>query len=473
MNLNELNRIVQAGESETVEFKKSTGQLVRAGETLCAFLNTQGGKVFIGITSAGKVVGQQVSDKTQQEIAALLQRFEPPTPAETRFIELPDTNWKVIVLDAPPVTDSCPFTFNGRPYERVGTTTSVMPQERYESLLLERAHARKRWENQPAVDVRLGDLDHEEILRTREAAIQHRRISAGMSTDIGDIIDRLGLRRDGVITQAAQMLYGTRFLPDYPQGMLKMGRFRGTSVTGEILDNKQEHMHAFAMVREGMAFLDRTLPLAAHFFEGKIEREDRLPVPPFALREILLNAVMHRDFSDPGGYVAIAVFDDRIEIRSIGRLPPGVTVEMLSRPHLSKLRNPLIAEAFHRTGAVEIWGRGTNRVIEECQRYGIDTPTFAEEGGAVVVTFRAPIGPGAEHRVKVAPAELGVRAIRILTVLREKGPLGSSALLRELGEPISQRALQNELGRLRRAGLITAMGKGRATTYRAEDKPMG
>jgi ATP-dependent DNA helicase RecG len=290
-----------------------------------------------------------------------------------------------------------------------------MPQDRYESLLLDRAHARRRWENQPAVDVRLEDLDREEILRTRQAAIEQRRISAGTSTDIGDILDRLGLRRDGVITQAAQMLYGTRFLPDYPQGLVKMGRFRGTKITGDILDNKQEHMHAFAIVREGIAFLDRILPLAARFPEGKIFREDRLPVPPNALREILLNAVMHRDYSRPGSYVAIAIFDDRIEIRSTGRLPAGVTVPMLSRPHLSELRNPLIAEAFHRTGAVEIWGRGTNRVIAECEAYGIDPPEFAEDEVGLVVTFRAAIGPGAVegHQVVRPLLDAGLLAMTV------------------------------------------------------------
>lgn len=189
------------------------------------------------------------------------------------------------------------------------------------------------------------------------------------------------------------MLYGTRFLPDYPQGLLKLGRFRGTRITGDILDNKQEHLHAFAIVREAMAWLDRTLPLAAHFPRGQIFREDRLPVPAGALRETLLNAVMHRDYSDPGSYVAIAVFDDRIDVRSVGSLPRGVTAESLSRSHRSVLRNPLIAETFHRTGAVEIWGRGTNRVIEECVRYGLAAPTFEEQAGALYVTFRAAIGP--------------------------------------------------------------------------------
>lgn len=288
--------------------------------------------------------------------------------------------------------------FDVRAFERVGNTTRRMSQERYETLLLERAHARRRWKNQPAVDVRLKDLDREEILRTRELAIQQRRISAETSRDIGDILDRLGLRRNGVITQAAQVLYGTKFLPDYPQCLLKMGRFRGTQITGDILDNRQEYMQAFAMIREGMAFLDRTLPLAARFPEGKIFREDRLPVPPDALREILLNAVMHRDYTEPGGHVAIAIFDDRIEIRSTGRLPNGITVDMLSGPHLSKLRNPLIANTFHRTGAVEIWGRGTNRVIEECKQYGIPPPEFEERSETVIVTFWAPIGPSASSK---------------------------------------------------------------------------
>ncbi len=391
----ELQRFVAAGESETVEFKKSTAQLPRAGETLCAFLNGEGGVVLIGVSPDGRIVGQEVADRTQQEIARMLARFEPPAPIESRIVAVPESGRSVIVLRAPQTADTLPFTYDGRPYQRLGTTTSRMPQERYEALLLERAHARRRWENQPAVGVGLADLDHEEILRTRDAAIRRRRISAGTSTDVADILDRLGLRRDGAITQAAQMLYGTRFLPDYPQGMLKMGRFRGTKITGDILDNRQEHLHAFAIVREGMAFLDRTLPLAARFPKGEILREDRLPVPPEALREILLNAVMHRDYSDPGGYVAIAVFDDRIEIRSVGRLPRGITPESLSGPHRSIQRNPLIAEAFHRTGAVEVWGRGTNRVIEECERHGVEPPTFEEQAGALYVTFRAPIGPGA------------------------------------------------------------------------------
>ena len=425
----QLQALIAAGESETVEFKKSTAQLTRVGETLCAFLNGQGGRVLIGVTPSGELIGQQVADKTQREIATMLERMEPPPPVKTQILPLPGRATQLIVLAVSGEADARPFTFGGRPFQRIGTTTSVMPQERYETLLLDRAHARRRWENQPAVNISISDLDAEEILRTRESAIAQRRISAGTSRDLGDILDRLGLRRNGVLTQAAQVLYGTRFLPDYPQGLVKLGHFRGTTVTGDILDNRQEHLHAFAIVREAMAFLDRTLPLAAHFPDGEMFRKDRLPVPPNAMRELLLNAVMHRNYADPGSYVAVAVFDDRIEVRSVGALPAGVTGESLSGAHRSVLRNPLIAEAFHRTGAVEIWGRGTNRVIEECEKYGIDPPIFEERQGALIVTLRAPISPAPQVTPQVTPQ---VRAVlQAATQFRRRSELQDAAGLKD------------------------------------------
>ncbi len=225
-------------------------------------------------------------------------------------------------------------------------------------------------------------------------AIQQNRISVDTTRDIGEILDRLRLRVGGVLTQAARVLYGKEFLPDLPQCLLKMGRFRGTEITGEIVDNRQEYINAFAMVRQGMAFLERTMPLGARFPTGQIFREDRFPVPLDALREILLNAVMHRDYSYYSGHVAIVVFDDRIEIRSFGRLPDGITVKQLSRKHGSNPVNPLIAGAFHRTGAVEVWGRGTNRVIAMCSKHGAPAPTFEQQQGFVIVTFKAQLVAG-------------------------------------------------------------------------------
>ena len=274
---------------------------------------------------------------------------------------------------------------------------------------------------------------------------------------MGDILDRLGLRIDGQLTQAAQLLYGTKFLPHYPQALLKLGRFRGTKITGDIVDNRQEYLHAFAMVREAIAWLDRTLPLSARFPKGSILREDRLPVPAEALREIILNAVIHRDVGHPSSYVAIAVFDDRIEVRSIGGFPTGVRAEHLSQEHLSVRRNPLMAEVFHRTGAIEAWGRGTNRVIDACRAYGVADPTFVDEGVGVKVTFQAEVvGDGGDlvpqrHQVgtKLALSMYQVQVLEIANV-----PRALSELMGPSGGTDRTKFRDQVMARLLEAGLL-------------------
>lgn len=473
MNLAALEALIAQGESETLELKRSTAELRRAGETLCAFLNGEGGQILIGVGPDGKIIGQQVSDNTLRDIAAMLGRFEPPARIEMDRVDVGGGR-TVIVLDAPSAREHAPFTFEGKAYRRVGSTTTVMAQEEYGRLLLDRNHSRHRWENRPAVGVRLEDLDHEEILQTRQAAIERRRIAASTSTDVGDILDRLGLRVDGEITQAAQMLYGTRFLPDYPQGQIKLGRFRGTKITGDILDNKQEHMHAFAMVREAIAWLDRILPLAAHFPKGSIFREDRQPVPAEALREVILNAVMHRDYSRASSYVAIAVFDDRVEVRSVGDFPTGIRAEMLSGDHPSILRNPLIAGAFHRTGAVEVWGRGTNRVIEACSASGVEPPEFSELAGVVTVTFKAAVGPEAAPGPRVdqvgtksgAGPEVTERQREIVRIIAAGQPIPLRDILRQMKEPPASATVRDDLYHLKALGLIDSTGRGRGALWR-------
>ena len=427
----ELSALVSQGESDTIEFKRSTGEMKEAMQTLCAFLNGMGGTVLFGVKPDGAIEGQEVSDQTLRDIAQAADRFEPPAHVSIHRVKVKAAR-DVILIVVEGGREMRPFVYEGHAYERVSSTTRRMPQPKYERLLVERGHAKRRWENLPAEGLALKDLDRKEILRTRELAIQQNRISPDTSRDIGEIIDRLGLRAAGVLTQAAQMLYGRKFLPDYPQGLLKMGRFRGIEITGEIVDNRQEHMNAFAMVREGMAFLERTMPLGARFPTGQIFREDRFPIPLDALREILLNAVMHRDYSHYSGYVAIVVFDDRIEIRSYGRLPAGITVRQLSGQHDSKPTNPLIAGAFHRTGAVEVWGRGTNRVIAICRKHGARSPVFEERSGFLIVTFKAQMVAGDAGEVKSrveSGDQVGTKSgpsrdqVEVLRLCRQEQPL--------------------------------------------------
>lgn len=166
-----LRSLIAQGESETLELKRSTAELKRAGETLCASLNGEGGRVLIDVSADGRLVGQEVADITLRDIAAMLGRFEPPARVEISRVDVGNGR-QVIVLDAAPARQFAPFVFESKPYKRVGSTTTVMSQEEYARLLLDRNHSRHRWKNQPAVGVRLEDLDREEILRTRATAIE-------------------------------------------------------------------------------------------------------------------------------------------------------------------------------------------------------------------------------------------------------------------------------------------------------------
>ena len=128
------------------------------------------------------------------------------------------------------------------------------------------------------------------------------------------------------------------------------------------------------MLDAALEYCDRFLPVAGRIIPGRLQREDKALVPVDSLREILVNAFIHRDYALYGGTVSVAIFDD------------------LTRKHESRPRNPAIAQAFYRAGLIEMWGRGTNRVIEECRAWGIPAPEFEELAGSVVVCFRVPVG---------------------------------------------------------------------------------
>jgi ATP-dependent DNA helicase RecG len=170
-----------------------------------------------------------------------------------------------------------------------------------------------------------------------------------------------------------------------------MARFRGTDKES-FIDESQMRGGAIRLLDEAMVFAQRHLPVAKEIVEGRLQRVETPLIPWFALREIMVNALIHRDYSIAGGAVSLAIFDDRLEVWSTGTLPAKVTAASLSRRHGSHPRNPFIAEAFYRAGLIEKWGRGTNRVIETCRRHGIAPPTFEEVADSVLVTFHVHVG---------------------------------------------------------------------------------
>jgi predicted HTH transcriptional regulator len=206
------------------------------------------------------------------------------------------------------------------------------------------------------------------------------------SKNIVDILERLGLRVNGSLLNAAFVLFGKKFMPYYPQCQLRLARFKGRDKS-EFLDHKQIRGHAFYLLEEATTFFHRHLAISGKFEENRMERIDKPVLPTLALREALVNAICHRDYSLPGGAVSVAIYDDRAEIWSDGTLPFGLKPEDLSREHTSKPRNPIITDVFFRRGLIEQWGRGTQKIIELCENSGAPTPEFNELAGTLRVRF--------------------------------------------------------------------------------------
>ena len=450
------------GESETLEIKETTGTRREAAMTMCAFLNQGGGQVLFGVTPAGVVAGQQVGDRTIEELSAELRQVDPPAfPTIEKFSV--GGHREVIVVS----TDqgaSRPYSYHGTAFRRVGNTTLAMSADEYNRMLFERMHSEHRWENQPAAEWSANDLDVAEIRKTVAEAVRRGRLEEPESSEPSDLLRGLGLMRDGVLLRAAAVLFGSaeRLEFELPQCLLRVARFRGLDRM-EFLDNRQFNGNAFTLLANAERFLRDTLPIAGRFEQDHFERVDEPLYPPLAMREALANALCHRDYSIGGGSVGIAVYDDRLEVTSSGSLHFGLTPEKLFMPHESRPWNPLIARTFYRRGLIEEWGSGTLKMAELASSAGIPVPEIEDDGGAVTVRFRhtrfVPKRPGRE----VGPAERREKILALLDSAQDG--LMRREIHAQLGPSVSERQVRRALDELRDKGLVVSTNRGPLTRW--------
>jgi len=216
-------------------------------------------------------------------------------------------------------------------------------------------------------------------------------------------------------------------------------------------------------MRRAERFLIDSLPVAGRIVPGRMEREDTPLLPVEALREALAKAFVHRDYAIGGGSVGVALFDDRLEVISIGDLHFGLTPEALFRAHESKPWNPMIARTFYRRGIIETWGRGTLTIARLMREAGHEPPTVSVREGAVVVTFGLPVetpgktpGKTPGERQGNARETLGKTPTEILELLKNKPDLSVpqlAALMRK-----SESAIHRAIRILRDSGLLVRIG---------------
>ena len=474
MTAERIARMIAAGESETLEFKSTTGTRREAAKTVCAMLNQQGGQVLFGVTPEGRVTGQHVSERTLEGVSAELARIDPPAfPAIER---IPVDGGREVVAVSVARGQAGPYMYQGNAYRRMGNTTVAMRADEYRRLLFERMHSERRWENQPAEGWSVGDLDANEIRTTVEEAVRRGRLEDPGTRDPCDLLRGLGLFRDGVLWRAAVALFANedRIGFDMPQCLLRVARFRGTGRT-EFLDNRQFHGNAFALLRAAERFLRDSLPIAGRIEAERFERIDEPLVPPLATREALANALCHRDYSIGGGSVGVAIYDNRLEITSTGTLHFGLTPEKLFAPHESIPWNPLIADAFYRRGIIERWGRGTLKMAEVTAAAGLPQPEIEDAGGCVTVRFRyskASLHLVIKERISITDEtnaqlrKLSEGQRNILDLLDQADhPLALREIRARMPQSASVRQVKRALARLRELGLAASTGRGVAARW--------
>jgi ATP-dependent DNA helicase RecG len=450
----------QEGESEQQEFKATTGQRTEAALTLCAMLNHRGGRVLFGVQPNGRVTGQVVTDKTLEDVARELNDIDPP--AFPTMDRLPVDDGKEVIAVRVSQGSRKPYTFRGRAYRRVGTTNQELDRDDYQRLLLEQVHGVARWENEEATGWGVEDLDAAEIVRTLDEAVRRGRSDEPGTRNPAELLRGFGLSKGGRLLRAAVVLFARpeRLLPDYPQALLRLARFKGTDRT-EFIDNRQVRGHAFELLTRADQFLRAHLPVAGRVVPHLFERVDDPLYPPEALREALANAICHRDYSIGGGSVAVAIYDDRLEITSSGPLHFGLTAEDLFRPHESLPWNPLVAGVFYKRGIIESWGRGTLKMAELTTLAGLPRPEIEEAGGYVMVRFR----PSRYEPPQRIGHDLTDQQQTILRILAGGHQLTLSRILSELGSPANRRSVREDLAFLKRLGLARPEGRGRGARW--------
>ena len=304
MNIDDIKKLTQGLESQKVEFKKSTGQLDAGMETLCAFLNGDGGTVLFGVTDDGTIKGQEVSDDTKRNIAEAIARFEPKPSGDIQYVEMPGmTGKQVIYVQAGAQHQSRPFMFRGRAFQRIESVTSVMCQEHYRYLMFSRVDDKYSWDRMLNPELKISDLDENTFGGAIRAGISSGRLpEVTIKESIADVLEKIELSQNGVLTNAAAVLFGKERI-GYMQCYVRLARFRGTDKI-EFIDNQQASGNIYKLLDDAMAFFFKHLPLSAKI-EG-LYREEELFIPRKALRECCINAFCNRRYDVAGSSVGIA-----------------------------------------------------------------------------------------------------------------------------------------------------------------------
>jgi len=371
--------LLKRPEGKTLEFKRDLSSPAGVLRTIVSFANTAGGTIVIGVEDGTrKVLGLKEPLEVEERLANLISdRILPRLIPDLDILPWRQTNLLAVQIYPSP----------GRPhylkkdglkagvYVRVGSTNRRADQELIEEL--------RRFSRSETYDEQAMPELNSESLDFRAASASFAPIRKLRHSDLETL--RLLTRHQGrkVPTIGGELLFGKDRERYFPDAWIQAGRFRGKDKTN-IADSMEIRLYPVQAVEEAINFVQKHTLHGAEI--GSIRRREIWNLPPIAVREAIINAVAHTDYSQKGAPVRISIFNDRLEVENPGLLPFGLTIDDL-KAGVSKLRNRVIGRVFHDLGLIEQWGSGVQRMIGACRSSGLAAPVFEELGNRFRVTL--------------------------------------------------------------------------------------
>ncbi|MDR0596306.1 MAG: putative DNA binding domain-containing protein [Clostridiales Family XIII bacterium] len=361
-------------ENQNIEWKESWRDEFM--KTVSAFANANGGVIEIGKNDRGDIVGLADTHKLMEDIPNKI-RLATGVLAD---VDLHDGNGKhFISISIKPYP--YPITYHGRYYYRSGSTTQELTGTAIDEFMLRKQG--RTWDGVPVPYVSESEFERDAFRFFRKKAIESTRLTSE-DLEISDyaLLQNLMLIERDYLKRAAILLFHQNPEQWIPGAYAKIGFFENDA---DLIYQDEIHGPLLMMPDK---ILDT---LYLKYFKGMIsyrgtQRVETYPVPRASLREAVHNAVNHKDYSS-GIPIQIRVYQDKVAIYNVGGLPDGWTVEKLLARHGSQPRNPLVAGTFFRSGLIESWGRGIEKIISSCREEGKDDPIFEASNSEMSVTF--------------------------------------------------------------------------------------
>jgi len=360
-------------EQQNIEYKQSWHDDYL--KWVCGFANAIGGVIYIGRDDAGNVVHltdyarllEEIPNKIRNAMGIICD-VQLHDEEEKKYISIKVNPYSVAV------------SLRGRYYYRSGSTKMELTGVELNEFLLKKAG--KTWDNVIEEGATVKDIDDASVAKFIEDSSEKGRLPETKGLTTFQILEKLKLTDGKKLKRAAIIMFGKEPMRFYPNIQVKIGRFGKDAsdlkfhevVEGNIVQLVQE-----VQVQLNYKFLTRPV-----VFEG-FQRVEKDQYPIQALREMLLNALVHRTYM--GATIQMRVFDDRLSIWNEGLLPFGLSLEDLKSDHNSRPRNPIIANACFFAGYIDTWGRGTLKIINACKEAGLPEPEIKEMNGGVEVTI--------------------------------------------------------------------------------------